>query len=351
MDLATPEQVAFWLWFHGNGDRVYRAMIEGDDDRESASDEAHEQLSRVHQGLVFVFGRPHGDDDREFVISADGKPELVDAVKSLLAAAPPLPGWRIVGFRPRSPNVGDFALQIHDEKITPEDVWFSANEGDGGLALTLHVRGLNDDNRGVRGLGAVLLMDHALGEHDALTMIGSLEDAPLPEAPAEAGLRPLVELPAVVDAFRDRAFPPPGQVPLPAECPCTLLQGTIEDRPAFILLNAALRPFAAHPSYDGRVIVSISFNETNDDGLPATGEELDAAQDLGDAIAKALGAGQQALHAVTITTDGRRDLILYTSDVHGTLARFEKLRPLIDSHRVEAAADFDTFWGAYRCFI
>src|SRR5262245_55605909 len=145
MDLATPEQVAFWLWFHGNGDRVLRAMIDGDDAaREGASEEVHEQLSRAGEGLVFLFGRPRGDDDKEFLVSADGKRDLVDAVKSLVAAAPPLPGWRVGGFRPRSPEIAGFALQIKDERVTADDVWFGHTEGAGELSVTLHVRGLND---------------------------------------------------------------------------------------------------------------------------------------------------------------------------------------------------------------
>jgi hypothetical protein len=53
---------------------------------------------------------------------------------------------------------------------------------------------------------------------------------------------------------------------------------------------------------------------------------------------------------MTITTQGRRDLILYTSDAEGALRRVESIRAGIESHQIEMEVERDTFWGMYRSF-
>jgi hypothetical protein len=192
-------------------------------------------------------------------------------------------------------------------------------------------------------------MDHTLGEHDSLTMIDALHDEPLPDD--LTGLRPLVELPSVVESYRARAYPPPGQLPLPTEGEWSVLRGTIDDGPALVLANTGLRPFVGHPSYDRCLIVSILLNEVTDDGMPATGEELEMVQSLADQFAEALADDQQSLYAAIVTTGGRRDLILYTSDLAGSLKRVEELRQQTETHRIESSTQFDTFWSAYRSFV
>src|SRR3954453_16316651 len=117
-----------------------------------------------------------------------------DAVKGLVAAAPPLAGWRVGAFWPRRELSAEMVLCLEDEEVRPADGWFSDDQGKGDLALTLFVRGLTPLNRRLRGPGAGLLMDHVLGESEALTVIGSVQAQTLPPAPAGRGLRQLAEL-------------------------------------------------------------------------------------------------------------------------------------------------------------
>src|SRR5436189_71206 len=79
-----------------------------------------------------------------------------------------------------------------------------------GPDLTLRVRGLTPANERLRGLGASLLAQHAVGERDALTMLSALNMEPLPKDPAAAGLRPFRDLVVVFDETRARKYPPPG---------------------------------------------------------------------------------------------------------------------------------------------
>jgi hypothetical protein len=47
---------------------------------------------------------------------------------------------------------------------------------------------------------------------------------------------------------------------------------------------------------------------------------------------------------------GRRELALYTSNADAALRRLDAVRAGVETHRVEADVEWDTFWGMYRGF-
>jgi hypothetical protein len=340
----------FWQWFRNNGDRLQVAMYGRDDGaREAAAGELREAVHAVQPGLVLELARGEEGEPRQLIVSADGRPERVDAVKDFVAAAPALPGWEVVAFRPRMPVGESLAIELQGERVGPEDISFRVTPTDDGLDLTLHVRGLTAANERLRGLGASLLAEHAVGERDALTLLTGLRIEP-PAATRVPGLRPFRELVAVFEEARVAKYPPPGSLPLDLENDWANMRGTINGSTALVLLHAGLRPFAGHPDYDRRVTVSVPFHGVNEDGLPTTEEEYVTVCNLGDRLSDAVGEGQQALLAMSIMTQGRRDLIFYTADADATLERVEELRGEAGTHEIEASVERDTFWGMYRSF-
>jgi hypothetical protein len=345
---APSPQARFWRWFRSNGARLRAMMYDGEDARDAATAEMRDAVAEVEPGLILEFG-PGTDEAHDLIISADGRRERVDPIKDLVAAAPAIPGWEVIAFRPRM-TLDDLAINVHGEQIGTDDVWFRVEEDADGLALTLYVRGLTPKNERFRGLGASLLAEHAVGERDALTLLSGLRVETLPADPRRAGLRPFGELVAVFDETRERKYPPPGALVLPPESEWQMLSGTIGGSPASILLNAGLAAYAGHPAYDRRLEVSIAFNEVNEDGMPTTEEDFAGASELGDRLAEGLEEGQLALLAFTLTTQGRRNLVFYTADAEAAQERLEGLLAGVDSHQVEASVERDTFWGAYRNF-
>src|SRR6266404_9069287 len=91
---ATPED--FWKWFQSNEDALFNV----EKNREQMFDKLGTEMHKVNPSLTFEFG-PIEDGKREFVISADGIKEAFPQVEALYAAAPPLPRWKFVRFRPR----------------------------------------------------------------------------------------------------------------------------------------------------------------------------------------------------------------------------------------------------------
>lgn len=346
----------FWDWFESNGARL-RASVYGEDEaaRNEAYDELRDASEEAEPGLILEFGSASEDEPYLLVVSADGKPELVDAVKDFVASAPDLAGWEVVAFRPRMPDPeGNIIVQDPEstagggEDVGTDDIWFRVEEGDHGLDLTLHVRGLTKANEKMRGLGASLLAEHAIGERDALTLLNSLEIEPLPDAPAGQGLRPFLEMVGVLDTAKAERYPPPGQLPIDSESDWQNMQGVIDDYPVSVLLNAGLRPLAGHPDYDQRLTVTIPF-EGRDDGMPANAEEYAAVTELDEQLNNTLQEEQECLLAMTLMTQGRRDMIFYTANVEAALDRLDALQAET-SRRFECQVERDTYWQMYRSF-
>jgi hypothetical protein len=342
---------SFWQWFEENATRLRPALFGKDPAaREEAFEEIREALDEVKSEVILEFSSGETPDTYHVIVSADSRPERVDAVKELVASAPELRGWQVVAFRPRM-DVGDsMEIVIGDEKVGPADVWFTVAEEENGLALTLYVRGLTPANERMRGLGAALLAEHAVGERDALTLLSSLRTEPLPEGPEAKGLRPFGDLLAVFAEQRQQRYPSPGALALDPEGSWQAMQGSLGGAVAFVMLNTGLQDVVGHPDYDCRLVITIPFNDVRDDGLPTSGAELDAVQKIGEQLAEALEEGQESLLGLTITSGGRREMNFYTSNADAALRRLQPLRRAVKSHRIETDVEWDTYWRTYRTF-
>src|SRR5262249_43035320 len=149
----TPAQVRFWNWFKDNGDRLAALLVGPEHNiREEAMEELSAAAREVEEGLVLEVAAADETGMKSLVVSADGKYQMVAAVKDFVGAAPTIPGWHVVAFRSRV-DVSGFSIHLQDEKVSADDVRFVVREGENGLDLILHVRGLTPKNRKLRGLG------------------------------------------------------------------------------------------------------------------------------------------------------------------------------------------------------
>jgi hypothetical protein len=204
---GSPEEryQRFWQWFTANHHRLPNPQAEGmsyeELARSSVLAELGNQLHRVDSGLTFEMG-PVTEEGRSLCISAEGIRQHFPAVQAVVAAAPAIPGWKIVAFR--QPVGTDLQLQMGDTKLGGDDLWFTARPGGDRLDLTLFVRDLTSQNRDALMHGTFLLLDAALGEYQVGTYVGGIEWEPLPVDPVRAGLTPFRDLPDHVRQFRER---------------------------------------------------------------------------------------------------------------------------------------------------
>jgi hypothetical protein len=194
MSKQTPE-AGFWAWFEAHQDLLFR--FEGDQDRVFSM--LRTAMHRVHPCLTFEFGQEEGGR-RDFVISADGRREAFAAVGSLSAAAPSLPRWRFIKFRPRRPPMD---IRVGGIKVRHEDVEV-ALEADGGKAgLTVFVRGFDRAREEQYQQAVFLMLDQTIGEYDMETKVGFIAVGPFGGRP-QYRRHPLDGLPAVFDGFMKR---------------------------------------------------------------------------------------------------------------------------------------------------
>ena len=190
----TPEE-RFWIWFEKNATEIESIESAG---KPGIAQELSEELKKVDPGLTYEIGGFPGQT-REFIISADGISSVVPAVKRLAEIAPDIPGWEIIAFRPRQGT--DFSIKFDHIELSPEDIWFTAEEDGNRLGLILYLPNLDSEHRNTVVGASFIMLDIAIGEYDVITKIGFIEHKQVPDNPKDHGLRSFDQLAQTVDSY------------------------------------------------------------------------------------------------------------------------------------------------------
>lgn len=195
---ASTADAGFWRWFRAHAGEA--ATIKQGSEPIMAKLAA--ELRRVDERLVFeVGGIASTAAPRELIISAGGLREVFPVVERLVAAAPPIDGWRVIAFRPRKPG---HRLQFRDREVGGEELRFrflSPPQAGRPLDIAVYLETPAVDETSMQIV--FLLLDFTLGEFDVATQLGKIEFLPISQAPDDA--RPLTELTAIVDARKQAA--------------------------------------------------------------------------------------------------------------------------------------------------
>jgi hypothetical protein len=163
---------------------------------------SHEMARRFEDDfpdLVFEVQK-RKDAPWRFCISADGDFAKFPAVELAVARAPKLHGWEIVAFRQR--GVADVSVRLAQGDLKASTIRCTTRPHDGGgVHVTLWIPGLKERDRELAG-AALVLLDNAVGEYDAVVKIRSLARRPLASI-APDGSFPLSRLPLVLDSIPD----------------------------------------------------------------------------------------------------------------------------------------------------
>ena len=118
-------------------------------------------------------------------------------VENLVSAAPDVPNWKIIPFRPRHGT--GYGIEFGETKLGPENIRFKLS-GDGDkVGLSLFFIGMEPTDL-VKG-AAFLLLDTVLGEYDKETKVGFIEWFQLDLYADASELKPFEQLPQAFDAF------------------------------------------------------------------------------------------------------------------------------------------------------
>lgn len=191
---SESRQHVFWNWFVRNSELLATYQT----NNEQVLDAIQDRLHQVNESLAFEIGRSE-DGVHEFIVSADGIREFFPEVIELVKAAPRIQGWRIIAFRPRTPDMRQWNLEYEGLSLSYSDFWYASTDEGEKLALTLFVRGMDESNSDPMHGAMYLMLDAALGEYDVETKIGTIELEPLTGGPDASGLKPIKELASEFD--------------------------------------------------------------------------------------------------------------------------------------------------------
>ncbi len=188
--------VGFWQWLADNTSRIQSG---GGD--VVVGQQIEQAFDAEYPDLTWEIS-PAKTGPWLFCVSANGNKELFPKVQQAVRAAREIPGWKVQAFRPRGSL--NAVLEMGGHKLGYDDIWCSVERQSGGLAVTLWIRGLDEQTLQVLGGAALVLLDNAIGEYDAVTKIVELKRGPLPSNPQEtATFFPLSLLPAYLDAVAE----------------------------------------------------------------------------------------------------------------------------------------------------
>jgi hypothetical protein len=186
---SPSDEGAFWAWFASHQDELLKVQT----GREEICSQLEAQLKHVNSSLVYEFGTEK-NGRREFTISADGNSDAFPAVEALYAAAPSLPHWKIFKFRQRREPV---AISISGISVEPDSVAVAVKKAGDRADVIIYIPDAPEDDRGVYGEIAFLMLDQAIGEYDVETRIGKV--TVMPSSRLSGKTYSLKELPRVID--------------------------------------------------------------------------------------------------------------------------------------------------------
>jgi hypothetical protein len=187
----------FWDWLAANTTHIQSGLKR---DPQGATLEIRRAFKQSYPDLTWEVS-PAKSGPWTFCISADGNPKLFPKVQQAIHDAPEVPGWTIRAFRAR----GSLTAQIDmgGRKLGYDDIWCRVEPLAGGVRVKLCVRGLTPQSDEALSPAAAILLDNAVGEHDAVMKIKQLDRGPLPPNPQKTdAFFPLAELPQFLDTIQ-----------------------------------------------------------------------------------------------------------------------------------------------------
>lgn len=188
----TEPRDKFWTFIRENKDRIERSHESIGSDAEALAKFVTligDPLSTCCPGLVHEFGRS-ADGVFELIISADGLRDNAATVAGLVGAAPKLPGWRVIAFRPRSLRRG-LILHYEGRAIDPSKVWYSLQMRVQKPDITLWFETDVEVDRSQLMGPAFILLDMAIGEHDVMMKLGQIDALSIGSGVNRVNLKPL----------------------------------------------------------------------------------------------------------------------------------------------------------------
>jgi hypothetical protein len=182
---------SFWQWFRANESRFRNVEVP---EKEQLLDEFMAQLHEFSDELWFQLGgHPNGPHD--LIITAEGNLDAFHKVRRLVGAAPQIPGWQFIAFKPA--HGFDFVTSYRGLTFAPEATWFlplESREDPESLGLRVAYAHFDPSRQQDFLTAAYIMLEGGLGELVTAERIQYVEVGLLPSVPEAAGYIEINEL-------------------------------------------------------------------------------------------------------------------------------------------------------------
>lgn len=137
---------------------------------------------------------------------------------------------------------------------------------------------------------------------------------------------------------------------LPVEGPWAVLEAKNGKSVSIIRLNEGYRECGSIPGYDYRVEVVLFYQPADESGLPS-GPANFAMNEIEDSLKETFESGAAALFVATITGEGSKKFVFYSTREELARERFEAVRNSTSGHELQISSQEDKDWIRYRELI
>lgn len=325
----------FWKWVSENSERLFLRL---ENDSIAVVEEMGKRLKEDCPELFCEIGKLKDNPYATLIITVDGRRENISLAKDVVKSAPDLPRWKVLAFRQRG-NMDALEIRMGDEiSLNIKDLSCQAFVGPRGeLGVTLLLKDMDDPENDRRAGAAVLLMDHAIGEYDAMTAIRSLAIEPYKDD--LPGVMPLEELPSFIDKMKDGGIDR-------WDCYMTTLDE--EGSAASIFVKMGLGAWMPQSNRTQRLRVIIPIINVRDDGLIDDQDEVEQLWAIEEGLVEALEEASDALFVGRVTTGGIRDFVFYYPEDERPEFAVQKFFAHYPQYEADINLSEDSEWDFFR---
>ncbi|RPD42913.1 DUF695 domain-containing protein [Chitinophaga barathri] len=298
---------SFWKWFARHDKEFYKVLDKGTDIDSRFMDKVIPQLHQLNEHFYSLAGK-YDEQTVEMVISAEGDIKSFVFVEDLVAAAPPLRGWKFTALKPGL-GFSEIKIGMNGYEFSSQNISFYSNENNeypDEIDITFVHTDYNEENKKEIGNGIMIFLENALGELDTATLIDNIQFG--------SGIgETLIPLEKLEDFLRWREKEFVEKYKGTRSNNENDLYSVVEghdnyDMPLIACINSELLEWDAKPSHPWMLVVEHEFH-ANDNGMPSA-DMNEALGDFEDGLLDSLHEKEGHLYLGRSTEGGSRFIFI-----------------------------------------
>ena len=341
-DFVTSTYTVFWSWFTQRQVPFFQSVKGGDRIEEDFFNKLTPALATVKKGLYFQAGMAD-DHTAELVISAEGLVENIVFAEELVAAAPPLPGWKFTALKEAVPDIEQMVINMADYESNASNIRFYPDDEAAypdEIAIVVTHADLTEENHDTVENGTLIFLDSYLGELAFATLVDQLTI--ISEQQAQQPLVPITKLRDFL-TWRQKEFVEKYSGIRHETENDTYSSFTAEwedGQPLVAIINTDLLEWDAKASHPWVVVVTIPFDGTERNGMPDS-ETCELLNQLEDELIAELPDREGYLNVGRQTADGSREIYFACQE-------FRKPAKVLHQFQQRYAGTLDLSYSLYK---